>query len=141
MVCARHILSRGDVNEMEFKDRLKILRDSKQITQQSLADYIGVSRPTISGYETKSFQPSHEKLSRIAEYLGVSIDYLINGGPQDLELVDFNKQTDQANRTELIKLYSTLSYPNRNKVIEYTRFISQSELEANEPLTIKISNT
>ncbi len=113
------------ISKMEFKDRLKVLRDSQYITQQELADHIGVSRPTISGYETKGYQPSHEKLQRIAEHLHVSIDYLINGGPQDIELSNFSKESDLELRTELIRLYTSLSYGNRNKLVEYARFISK----------------
>lgn len=62
---------------MDFSQRLKVLRNMNNKTQEDLAKYLGVSRPTIAGYETKGKQPSFETLFKIAEYFDVSIDYLL----------------------------------------------------------------
>ncbi|MBB6218222.1 transcriptional regulator with XRE-family HTH domain [Anaerosolibacter carboniphilus] len=62
---------------MNFGERLKLLRDEKDLTQQDLADYLGVGRPTIAGYETKGKQPDHEKLIKLANYFNVSVDFLL----------------------------------------------------------------
>lgn len=62
---------------MDFSQRLKLLRNMNNTTQEDLAKYLGVSRPTIAGYETKGKQPSFETLFKIAEYFNVSIDYLL----------------------------------------------------------------
>ena len=42
---------------MNFGNNLKDLRETWNITQGQLAEYLQVSRPTIAGYETKSRQP------------------------------------------------------------------------------------
>lgn len=47
---------------MNFGNNLKDLRETRNITQGQLAEYLQVSRPTIAGYETKSRQPDFEKL-------------------------------------------------------------------------------
>ena len=60
---------------MNFGNNLKDLRETRNITQGQLAEYLQVSRPTIAGYETKSRQPDFEKLEKIANYFHVSIDY------------------------------------------------------------------
>lgn len=62
---------------MIFSERLKELREKKSVTQQDLADYLGVGRPTVAGYETKDKQPDYDKLKQIAEYFKVSVDYLL----------------------------------------------------------------
>lgn len=62
---------------MSFGDILKRLRDETGVTQQELADYLKVGRPTIAGYETKNKQPDYEKLVKIADFFNVSIDYLL----------------------------------------------------------------
>lgn len=50
---------------MNFGNNLKDLRETWNITQGQLAEYLQVSRPTIAGYETKSRQPDFEKLEKI----------------------------------------------------------------------------
>ncbi|WP_129721391.1 helix-turn-helix domain-containing protein [Xylanivirga thermophila] len=62
---------------MEFGQRLKLLRNIKKTTQEELANFLGVGRPTIAGYETKGTQPSFEILEKIADFFDVSIDYLL----------------------------------------------------------------
>jgi transcriptional regulator with XRE-family HTH domain len=62
---------------MSFGDKLRELREKKGVTQQDLADFLGVGRPTIAGYETKNKQPDYDKLVKIADYFNVPIDYLL----------------------------------------------------------------
>lgn len=62
-----------------FAARLKKLRNTRNVTQQDLADYLNVTRPTIAGYETKGKEPNYNTLSMIASYFDVSIDYLLTG--------------------------------------------------------------
>lgn len=63
-----------------FAARFKYLRENvKNWTQEQAADAIGVSRPTIAGYESeeKSRVPREETLNKIADVFEVSIDYLL----------------------------------------------------------------
>ncbi len=61
-----------------FGDRLKELRKAHRITQEQLAEIIGVERSSIGKYEGKSkIVPSDDVKTRIAEYFHVSVDYLI----------------------------------------------------------------
>lgn len=60
-----------------FAERLKFLRENSGLTQQGVADILNVSRATIAGYETKGKQPDYEKLTKLAEYFNVSVDYLL----------------------------------------------------------------
>lgn len=62
---------------MDFSQRLRYLRDLNKVTQEQLAKYLGVGRPTIAGYETKGKQPSFEILDKIAGFFNVSLDYLL----------------------------------------------------------------
>ncbi|WKY44191.1 helix-turn-helix transcriptional regulator [Eubacteriaceae bacterium ES2] len=60
-----------------FGTRLKQLREYKNITQQDLANLMGLSRPTIAGYEASGKQPDQEKIVWLAKYFEVSADYLL----------------------------------------------------------------
>ena len=61
-----------------FKDNLIELRKLNGMSQDELADRIGVSRQTVSKYETVESLPDIEKCKRIAEVFSVSMDDLIN---------------------------------------------------------------
>lgn len=56
---------------------LKKIREASKISQQKLADNIGVSRSTIAMWETGGSQPDNDNLKRMASYFNVSVDYLL----------------------------------------------------------------
>lgn len=62
-----------------FSERLKRLRMEKGITQKELADRLHISRSTIAGYESLGKEPDGEKLCALADFFGVSVDYLLGG--------------------------------------------------------------
>ena len=55
--------------------KLQTLRKGRKLSQQELADKMGVSRATISNYEVGRRAPHLSELKRFAEYYGVSLDY------------------------------------------------------------------
>lgn len=57
--------------------RIKELRESKGISQIILGKYLGVARSTICQYEKGNRQPDPLTLQKIADYFGVSVDYLL----------------------------------------------------------------
>jgi AbrB family looped-hinge helix DNA binding protein len=66
-----------------FKDNLSELRRMHGMSQEELADKIGVSRQTLSKYETGESLPDIEKCKQIADFFGVSIDDMLNYGTED----------------------------------------------------------
>ena len=62
---------------MEFKDRLVELRKQNDVSQKDLAHVLGVKTGTIGNYEVGSRFPRANELIKIADYFGVSIDYLL----------------------------------------------------------------
>jgi len=61
-----------------FKDNLQELRKIHDLSQEELADMIGVSRQTLSKYETGESLPDIEKCKLLADVFGVTIDDLLN---------------------------------------------------------------
>lgn len=57
--------------------RIRELRKKRNITMKDLGYAIGVAESTISLYENGKRQPDNETMSKIADYFGVSIDYLL----------------------------------------------------------------
>ena len=64
---------------MTFGERLVALRKARKITQEELAEKIGVSRTSICKYEGNLVEPRLITLICLASVLGVSIDYLAKG--------------------------------------------------------------
>lgn len=55
--------------------KLKTLRKGKKLTQQDVADRLGVVRATISNYEVGRRTPHLSELKRFADFYGVTLDY------------------------------------------------------------------
>jgi transcriptional regulator with XRE-family HTH domain len=62
---------------MKFNDRLKELREYADLTQEELANKIGVSRYTILRYESGKIEPNLDKVIALAKLFDISIDYLL----------------------------------------------------------------
>lgn len=64
--------------ESVLKERIRELRKAKNITQEALANAIGVSETTISKWETGNAVPDIEMLCILSDYFEVSLDELLD---------------------------------------------------------------
>ncbi len=62
---------------VDCSEKLKALREVRGLTQQQVAQRVGISKAMISAYETASKAPSIEVLIRLSRLFGVSVDYLV----------------------------------------------------------------
>lgn len=60
-----------------FSERLKKSRKEKKLTQKDLAKLVGISRSLISDYENQNINPTIRNLTKLANALNVSSDYLL----------------------------------------------------------------
>ncbi len=67
------------INAKEIGSRIRALRMERGLTQQRLADTIGVTLSTIGRIESGIKMGSIDLIVDIAFYFGVSLDYLILG--------------------------------------------------------------
>lgn len=79
------------------KLRIRALREDRDLRQIDVADATGIDQKTLSNYETGKTLPDAEGLIRLADFFGVSIDYLVGR-------VDVNIYSDNDVRKELINL-------------------------------------
>ena len=63
---------------MNFGIKLKTLRNSQKLTQQQLADRIGVAKSVVSYYESGDRYPSYDVLVRIVRIFHTTTDYLLD---------------------------------------------------------------
>lgn len=92
----------ADTNK--FKERLKELRKEYSLTQQELADKIGVVRTAIANYETGRTIPDADTLSLLAKIFNTTTDYLLGNS-------DIRNPYKMVNRQKLAQLIIEL----RNK--------------------------
>ena len=66
-----------------FKDNLVQMRKMKQMTQEDVAEKVGVTRQAVAKWEAGETIPDLEKCRCLAELFGVSLDDLTNFEPKD----------------------------------------------------------
>jgi transcriptional regulator with XRE-family HTH domain len=76
---------------MLFGERLTAVRKKKKVSQDELAKTIGAHAPVIGRYERNEVKPSIEVATKIAEALGVSLDYLVGLTNVELDSVIIQK--------------------------------------------------
>ena len=62
---------------VDCSEKLRVLREARNLTQKQVADRVDISKAMISAYETASKAPSIDVLIRLARLYGVSVDYLV----------------------------------------------------------------
>lgn len=68
-----------------FSENLRKLRKNKGLTRQFMADELGISLSAYGYYESNNGYPTVERLIKIANLLGVSVDELLNYKEDDFE--------------------------------------------------------
>lgn len=91
---------------------LKLLRQKRGISQQKLADALGMSQQSINHYENHKIEPDITTLIKIADFFETSVDYVIG-------------HTDISRRIEPTDAYS-LNAEEGNVIAKY-RALSQKE--------------
>lgn len=100
--------------------RLKEIRNKKNITQIRLSIAAEVSQETISAYESGKALPSAETLIKIADFLDVSIDYLLER--TDNPIVN-TVEKDEDN--ELLNIYHQMTKEQKNDIVTYAKIRKQ----------------
>lgn len=91
-----------------FYDNLACLCDLRGTTPTTVGKECGISANAVSNWKSGKTSPNSDIVIRIAEYLGVSTDYLLLG--KEPELSDKQQQ--------LLNLFNQLSEENQAKIIE-----------------------
>lgn len=88
-----------------MKEQLQTLRKSKNLTQEDVADIVGVKLSTYQKYERDVIAPSYDTLIKLADFYGVTTDYLLGREPAPNPLAELNVKV---NDEKFIELYSAL---------------------------------
>lgn len=106
---------------MEFKDRLKILRKERKLTQVRLGEMLNYGYTAIANYESGRNQPSIPDLKKIASIFNVSMDYLL--GVNDIRhpyVID----DESAAFNEFRRRYALLGETERAMLLDYMDYLA-----------------
>ena len=67
------------MSEFKFAQTLRFLKSKKGVTDEKIAEYLGVSRQAVTAYSTGKALPRCDTMIKLADYFGVSCDYLLMG--------------------------------------------------------------
>ena len=70
---------------MTFGERLQALRQRAGMSQDALAERLGVSRQAVSRWERDETMPETDKVIALADLFGVTTDYLLRPRPEETE--------------------------------------------------------
>ena len=93
--------------EYDIGSKIKAARMGKRLTQEQVAELLGVSRQTVSNWENEKSYPDIISVIRMSECYEVSLDYLLKGEQKMKSYYDYLEES-----TNVVK-----SNTNRNKII------------------------
>ena len=89
-----------------FANRLKELRNAKRVTQKQMSELLGIAERNYRRYEAGDVDPTASNVTKLADYFGVSVDYLLGR-------VNFWHDADGHITVKVPP--DILSYPTKNK--------------------------
>ena len=106
---------------MKFKE----LRKERNLSQLDLTKQLKIARTTYNGYETGRSEPDLQTLCQIADFYGVSLDYLCDHKSLALELPPLDE-----NQKQLIKVITQLNRDNLGLAYGFVMALYQKQLQA-----------
>ncbi len=81
---------------MTIGERIAQLRKNRSMSQFQLAKTLNIATSTLGMYETNKRKPNMEMLEKLADFFGVSIDYLLCRETSDKSNIDLDRAIDNA---------------------------------------------
>lgn len=112
---------------MGFQERLKQARLDKGLTQEQLADLIGVAKSTLNGYEKGNREPDFFKIKMLIEVLGVDANYLLCVDESETTKKAPAQNAGDALKDQLLHNYDQLNALGREKLVDYSDDLTGNE--------------
>ena len=93
--------------------KLKEIREQKGKTRKDIADFLSITVQAYGNYETNRREPDYSTLKKLADYLNVSVDYILDrevATPQSNTMFDKTEQ-------EMLSLFRTLDVQGQREAI------------------------
>lgn len=105
---------------MNIKNRLKELRNSKNLSQKEMSKIFGITQSGYSRWESGIVKIDNLSLQKIADYFNVTIDYILYN--------ETKKIPNSSTTSELEEIFNSLSDIEKNKVKGYMQGLIDNRL-------------
>ena len=117
---------------MSFGENLKKLRKRANLSQNELANLLGINQYNISFWEIGRSEPNIEQLIKLSEILNVPIDYLLGkdviltSNEEEFQTVTnhFIQDIEDEMLNELISLYSSISNEKKKDLLQLVKSLT-----------------
>ena len=106
----------------KFPERLKALRQKKAVSQTELSKQLHYGYTAVANYESGRNEPSFDVHIKIADYFGVTIDYLLG---KESYSVRFDSMTPE--ECELVENYRMLDEEVKIRVSDMVKSIAENK--------------
>ena len=100
---------------MEVLTRILALLDANNLQQKELSDYLGLSKNTITGWKNGNNNSYMKHLPKIAEFFGISVDYLLGKEGNDFTYALYNELAHDLSEEQLQQLKQFADFLRNNK--------------------------
>lgn len=105
-------------------DIIRELREERELKQKQVAQILGITQQSYSNYETGAHEFPSRHLVRLAEYYGVTTDYLLGKTEYRQYIPDLNKPfVNHATIGDFLSLSLSLNKENRKHLISYANYL------------------
>ncbi len=102
-------------------DNLRLLRDEKGVSQQKLADVLGLTQPSINKYENHNVEPDIYTLKLMADYFETSIDFIVGHTTIRRKIEETAEYALNETEQELIHTFRSLSKEEKECILTVIR--------------------
>ena len=106
---------------MEFNECLRYLIDCEEIKIKDLAPKLLLAPSTLGNYVQGTREPDYDTLRRIADYFGVSIDYLLG-----------HKTPAKDDERQLLALYRSFTPSQKRLLLDQAELITRYKVKVND---------
>ncbi len=97
-------------------ENLKKLREEKGLSQQKLANQLGLTQQSIYSYENDVYEPDISTLIQMAAFFDTSVDYLIGNAETRNKIEIVEKYNLNKEEEDVINKYRSLSKKDRKSL-------------------------
>ena len=123
-----------EVKEMIFSEKLQLIRKSKGLTQEELAEKLDVSRQAVAKWESGQVYPDINNLIQISNLFNVTVDYLVKDQTCMMNCLD-EVEKDAAKFIEFRLEANVNTYAAYSNETDSTRLDSHDYTYSNGPYT------
>ena len=81
--------------DIPIGQRLEMLRNKEGLSQEQVASRLGVSRDTVSSYESGLREPAYDELIRLAHIYSVSVSYILGSSDEEVTVLWLDGLNDE----------------------------------------------